>query len=243
MRSRAVVRAWTQGRSLDRVFRSPAWATVRGSRFRPTRACGDGPPNDRFHILGARRPTIGLPRPQLSRGGWRTAASARRCISRAARRRRHARRYCFLRPGRPLGPERSSRLAVGVFAARGIRSRRNRRCGDRLHVRLAAERAAASATFRSRHSAEVRPRKCGGQPLLSPRVGPRAAGGRSDGSPSRAGLQGERTSLSVGIRARIAGDHRAPPFRSAVLTADAREREPIGGEVRRSRQREPATYI
>ena len=53
-----------------------------------------------------------LPRPQSSRRHWRTAASARRCRSRAARGGRHPPRYCFLCGigPRPPGPEQSSRL-------------------------------------------------------------------------------------------------------------------------------------
>jgi hypothetical protein len=43
-------------------------------------------------------------RPQLSRRGWRTAASPRRCTSRAAQRQRRPPRYCSVRIGRPVGP-------------------------------------------------------------------------------------------------------------------------------------------
>jgi hypothetical protein len=40
-----------------------------------TRACGRGPGDDRLHLLGARRLSIGLPRIQLSSRARRTAAS------------------------------------------------------------------------------------------------------------------------------------------------------------------------
>ncbi len=65
-----------------------------------------------------------LPRPQSSRRHWRTAASARRCRSRAARGGRHPPRYCFLCGIGPRPPGRSNRLAltVRVIGLRGTRS-------------------------------------------------------------------------------------------------------------------------
>ena len=56
--------------------------------------------------------TIPTPRPRLSRRGWRTSASARRCTSRATRGRRHPPHYCSSLRRRPTPrPERSSRLS------------------------------------------------------------------------------------------------------------------------------------
>jgi hypothetical protein len=88
-------------------------------------------------------PASALPRPQLSRRDWRTAASARRCTSRAARGRRHPPRYCFSAASAdPLGPERSSRvgrprdrfarkaLARPVRAGRALRHDFNSRVDD-----------------------------------------------------------------------------------------------------------------
>ena len=72
----------------------------------------------------ASSPTSALPRPQSSRRHWRTAASARRCRSRAARGGRHPPRYCFLCGIGPRPPGRSNRLAltVRVIGLRGTRS-------------------------------------------------------------------------------------------------------------------------
>ena len=68
------------------------------------------PRHDRFHDAAVAAPAAALPRPQSSRGGRRTAASARRCTSRAARGCRHPRAIASMphRPGSP-GPKRSSR--------------------------------------------------------------------------------------------------------------------------------------
>ena len=73
-------------------------------------------------LVGLR--AAGLPRPQSSRRHWRTAASARRCRSRAARGGRHPPRYCFLCGIGPRPPGRSNRLAltVRVIGLRGTRS-------------------------------------------------------------------------------------------------------------------------
>ena len=74
------------------------------------RACGEGPPDDRFHVLGARLVAIGLPRQQLSRRARRTTGPPRLSGSHAARGRRHPPRYCSFPDdmGDPSGQERSS---------------------------------------------------------------------------------------------------------------------------------------
>ena len=88
---------------------------------RDTRATIAFPESDR---PDDREPAMPLPRPQSSRRHWRTAASARRCRSRAARGGRHPPRYCFFCGIGPRPPGRSNRLAltVRVIGLRGTRS-------------------------------------------------------------------------------------------------------------------------
>ena len=91
---------------------------------------------------------MALPRPQSSRRGWRTAASARRCRSRAPRRRRHPPRYRFhaasadasvsersSRLGRPR--DRFARIAIAPHQQprRPLRRWRGRASGDGARVR------------------------------------------------------------------------------------------------------------
>ena len=93
-----------------------------------------------------REPTMPMPRPQSSRRHWRTAASARRCRSRAARGGRHPPRYCFLCGIGPRPPGRSNRLAltVRVIGLRGKERRRNATPGPLRHYRFLRRRLPAS---------------------------------------------------------------------------------------------------
>jgi hypothetical protein len=98
----------------------------------------------------AAAPARALPRPQSSRRGWRTAASPRRCTSRAAGGRRHPPRYRFYAASADP-PARSNRPASAdrAIATRGERSRHAGHRDDRFDSSAGAARAIALATFRS----------------------------------------------------------------------------------------------
>ena len=141
-RTRASLHKTRTTASSRRCDRRPAQDHVGDPRCCSRWGCNSGPerkPACEAIVGGGRHPsllsgvsdrqlpvdgTVRMPRPQSSRRRWQTAASARRCRSRAARSGRHAPRYCFLCGIGPRPPGRSNRLAltVRVIGLRGTRS-------------------------------------------------------------------------------------------------------------------------
>jgi hypothetical protein len=121
--------------------------------------------------------TLPLPRPQLSRGSGRTAASARRCTSRAARGRRHPPRYRFSTASART-PARSDRPASAdrVIGLRGTHSSGLDRRGLSFRVNAIARIAQAKTRSRPRrdYSFHVRGRPGGTSGMATFRVLPRA---------------------------------------------------------------------
>ena len=104
---------------------------------------------DRSARLRRPRPACASPRPQLSCRDRRTAASARRCRSRAARGgRRHPPHYCFSTASADP-PARSDRpaLGAGVIGSRGMGSWRGSEPDDSFRSATTCPRSSALATM------------------------------------------------------------------------------------------------
>ena len=147
---------------VSRWRRTAPTAESRAAPIAQIRACAGWARHDCSYSRARSGRAIATPRPQSSRCGWRTAASARRCTSRAARGRRHPPRYCFstASPTAPAGSDRPA-LADRVIAMRGKGSCRGRQPHYRIRfvsrdpAAIGLPRATRGRTLRANTGLEI----------------------------------------------------------------------------------------
>ena len=216
-------------RGLSKRLQPPSglsWAATTASTGRLVSTVGDhaapAAPTIALTSRGRASRAIAWPRTQSSRRGQRTAASARRCTSRAVRGRRRPPRHCFPDGvGRPPGQEQSSclghardRNARNAIARRGpagralsssVRHRLGDRNGDQAQCRddavLAVDEQADRLPARSASVVSSAPGWC--RPACRRRVSQRTAtGGLARGVECRFGPSERRSAAGRGVSSR-----------------------------------------